>query len=80
MANTRFQHKRSSISNVVPTTADIATGELGLNLADRKLFTSNGSVVFELGSNLTNLSVTSNLQVITLIANGTSGSNGNVLL
>jgi hypothetical protein len=80
MANTRFQHKRSSISNVVPTTADIATGELGLNLVDRKLFTSNGSVVFELGSNLTNLSVTSNLQVITLIANGTSGSDGDVLL
>ena len=57
MANTRFQHKRSSVSGVVPTTSDIATGELGINLADRRLFTSNGTAVFELGANLTSLAV-----------------------
>jgi hypothetical protein len=68
MANTRFQHKRSSISNVVPTTSDIAAGELGLNLADRRIFTSNGTAVFELGSNLASLSVSGNV-VITGSAN-----------
>ena len=57
MANTRFQLKRSVVSGVTPTTSDIATGELGVNLRDKKLFTSNGSAVFELGSNLTSLAV-----------------------
>lgn len=57
MANTRFQHKRSTVSGVVPTTSDIISGELGINLADRRLFTSNGTAVFELGSNLTSLAV-----------------------
>lgn len=57
MTNTRFQHKRSTVSGVTPTTSDIAAGELGLNLADRRVFTSNGSAVFELGSNLTSLAV-----------------------
>ncbi len=79
MANTRFQHKRSLVSGVTPTTSDIAAGELGLNLADRRIFTSNGSSVFELGSNLTNLSVTSNLTVNAVIANGSIGSNGQYL-
>jgi hypothetical protein len=68
MANTRFQHKRSTVSGVTPTTSDIAAGELGLNLADRRIFTSNGSAVFELGSNLTSLSVSGNA-VITGSAN-----------
>jgi hypothetical protein len=79
MANTRFQHKRSSISNVVPTTSDIAAGELGLNLTDRRIFTSNGTAVFELGSNLTNLSVSANLTVGAIIANGSIGAEGQVL-
>lgn len=57
MANNRIQHKRSTVSGVVPTTSDVLAGELGINLVDRKLYTSNGSTVFELGSNLTSLSV-----------------------
>lgn len=71
---TRFQTKRSSVSGVVPTTGDITSGELAVNLADRRLFTSNGSAVFELGSNLTNLSVTANL-VATRISLGNSTVN-----
>jgi hypothetical protein len=65
MANTRFQHKRSTTSGVVPTTSDIAAGELGLNLADRRIFTSNGSAVFELGANLTNLAVSGTVNAAT---------------
>jgi hypothetical protein len=64
MANTRFQHKRSTVSGVTPTTGDIAAGELGLNLADRRIFTSNGTAVFELGSNLASLSVSGNAVII----------------
>ena len=55
--STRFQVKRSTVSGVTPTTGDIAAGELAVNLPDRKLFTSNGSAISELGSNLTSLSV-----------------------
>lgn len=92
MASTRFQLKRSTISGVIPTTSDIAAGELGLNLADRKIFTSNGSVISELGANLTNHTVSANLTVgngtlgnliflanTRITANGTIGSNGQVL-
>jgi hypothetical protein len=59
---TRFQLKRSTVSGVIPTTIDIANGELAINLPDRKLFTSNGSSVYEVGSNLTNLAVTGKCQ------------------
>lgn len=54
---TRYQLKRSTVSGVAPTTGDIQPGELAVNLADRKLFTANSTSVFELGSNLTSLSV-----------------------
>jgi hypothetical protein len=90
MANTRFQHKRSTTSGVVPTTSDIAAGELGLNLADRRIFTSNGSAVFELGSNLTSLAVSGNVTIGStgdvvftpgagIFANGSVGTAGQVL-
>ena len=79
MANTRFQHKRSTVSGVSPTTSDIATAELAINIADRKLFTSNGTSVFELGSNLVNLSVTGNATINAIVANGSLGSAGQVL-
>lgn len=79
MANTRFQHKRSTVSGVSPTTSDIATAELAINIADRKLFTSNGTNIFELGSNLVNLSVTGNATINAIVANGSLGSAGQVL-
>jgi hypothetical protein len=90
MANTRFQHKRSTVSGVTPTTSDIAAGELGLNLADRRIFTSNGSAVFELGSNLTSLAVSGNVTIGStgdvvftpgagIFANGSVGTAGQVL-
>ena len=73
MAN-KFQVKRTTVSTRTPNTTNAANtqyidaGELALNLADKKLFSSNGSVSFEVGSNLTNLSVqsaviTANLEV-----------------
>ena len=44
--------KRSSVQGKAPTTGNLETGELALNLRDQKLFSSNGTVVFEVGSNV----------------------------
>lgn len=68
---TKFKVKRSTVSGVTPTTGDIDTAELAINLPDRKLFTSNGTAVYELGSNLTNLSVSANLTI---------GASGDIVL
>lgn len=89
---TKFQIKRSNVSGVVPTTGDISSGELAVNLADKKLFTANTTAVFELGSNLTSLAVgnttsqfIANTTSITIsagqsvIANNSAGAAGQIL-
>jgi len=38
--------KRSSVAAKVPTTVDIATGELAINTKDKKIYSSNGTAVF----------------------------------
>ena len=49
MANI-IQHKRSSVAGNAPTAAQIEVGELAINLADRKLFTKDGTnTIIELG-------------------------------
>jgi hypothetical protein len=68
MANTVFQLRRNSTSGVRPTTSSIQSGELAINLTDGKVFSTNGSVIFEVGANLTNQNVTGNLS---LSVNGT---------
>lgn len=81
----KIQIKRTSISGRTPNTttsangAFIDAGELALNLTDGKMFSSNGSVFFEIGANVTNLNVTSNANITRLVANGTTGSNGQTL-
>lgn len=49
--------KRSSVQGKRPTTSDIVGGELALNTRDGKLFSSDGTAVFEIGANLHSLSV-----------------------
>lgn len=73
--------KRSSVQGKAPTTSNLETGELALNLRDQKLFSSNGSVVFEIGSNTTS----SHIGTLT-VGNSTpftfptsDGTNGQVL-
>jgi len=84
MAN-KFQTKRTTISGRTPNTTNsgnthyIDAGELALNLTDGKMFSSNGSVYFEVGANVQNLSVTGNATIKAIIANGSIGSNGNIL-
>ena len=48
MANTTLQLKRSSVAGKTPTTGQIDTGELALNITDQKLYSSNGTGVFQL--------------------------------
>jgi hypothetical protein len=65
MAN-KFQIKRTSVTGRTPNTTNVANtayldaGELAVNLTDGKLFSSNGTLPFEVGANLVNLSVTGN--------------------
>lgn len=51
--------KRTAVSGRVPNTSVLSTGELALNMTDGILYGTNGSVVFEVGANLTSLSVNS---------------------
>jgi len=63
MAN-KLQVKRTTVSGRTPNTTNsgnthfIDTGELALNLTDGKMFSSNGTVYFEVGANLANQIVT----------------------
>lgn len=64
MANNKFQLKRTSVTGRTPNTTNssntsfIDAGELAVNLTDKKLYSSDGSAYFEVGANLTSLSVT----------------------
>lgn len=84
MAN-KIQAKRTSVSGRTPNTTNssngsyIDAGEFAVNLADQKLFTSNGTVAFEVGSNLSSLSVTGTTQLKAISANGSLGGAGQVL-
>lgn len=49
--------KRSSVQGKSPTTSNIETGELALNVRDGKLFSTDGTSVFEVGANLHSLNV-----------------------
>lgn len=76
---TTFQLKRSSVAGKEPTTSTISIGELGINLTDKKLYSSDGSNIFEPAANVTNLNVTSNATIGAIIANGSIGTAEQVL-
>lgn len=95
MPKSRIAHKRTSTSGLLPNTTNssnaayIAAGELAVNLSDRKIVSSTGSVPFEVGANLTSLyvgsgEITANathlkLGSAALFANGSNGTSGQVL-
>lgn len=68
MANTVFKLRRSSVSGKWPNTSTLAIGELAINLTDRKLFSTDGSHVFEIGSNVGSIS-TGNLNSNSIYVN-----------
>ena len=88
MAN-KFQVKRTTVSGRTPNTTNsgnsqyIDTGELALNLTDGKMFSSNGTVQFEVGANVSILHVTNEVQIdndvhLSFRANGFPGSDNRV--
>jgi hypothetical protein len=79
MANTVFKIRRSSVAGKVPTTTDISIGELGINLTDRILYSSDGTNIWSIGSNNLNISVTGNATINAIIANGSLGTSAQVL-
>lgn len=60
---TTFQVKRSSVAGKVPNTSTLSIGELGLNLTDQIIYSSNGTGVFELGANVTNQTIKTSLLI-----------------
>lgn len=56
MAST-IRIKRSSVAGKTPNTSILSTGEIALNFADKRMFTSNGSSILEVGTNPSILSI-----------------------
>lgn len=85
MANNTIQVKRTSTTGRTPNTTSsantqyIEAGELALNMADGILYSSNGSTLITIGSNLVNQSVTGTLTVKSISSNGSLGTSGQVL-
>lgn len=75
MANTTIQLKRSSVAGKQPNTSTLSIGELALNLTDKKLYSSDGSNIFEPAANVSTINITGGLR-----ANGSLGSNGQILI
>lgn len=78
MANI-IKPKRSNTAAKVPTTSDLASGELGVNMADKKTYINNGTQVVQIGagelSGLGDVSITTPINGQSLIYNGTSWVN-----
>lgn len=74
MANTTIQLKRSSVAGKTPNTSTLSTGELAINLTDKKLYSSDGTNIFEPAGNVTNINITGGIK-----ANGSFGTNGYTL-
>ena len=49
--------KRSSVQGKAPQVADLQSGELALNTRDGKLFSSDGSSIFEVGANTSSATI-----------------------
>ena len=45
--------KRSTTASSVPTTSDLADGEVAVNTADRKLYVRSGASIIEVANNTT---------------------------
>jgi len=80
MANNLIKIKRTAVSGRAANTVTLPNaGELALNMTDGILYSTNGSNVFEIGANNTNVNITNTLTVSSISANGGLGTNGQVL-
>jgi len=73
MAST-IRIKRSSVSGKLPNTSNLSTGELALNLSDGRLFSSDGSSIFEVGANVASLTINGAVTLPT-----SAGSNNQIM-
>ena len=79
-SNTVVQVKRTAISGRPANTTTISNpGELALNMTDGILYSTNGSIIFEIGANNTNVRVSNTLTVKAISANSSVGAEGEVL-
>jgi hypothetical protein len=71
--------KRSNSAGVVPTTGNLTSGELGVNMADKKIYINNGTSVVQVGagnlSGLGDVTLTSPTNGQSLSYNGTAWVN-----
>ena len=56
MAST-IKLKRSAVTNNAPNTSQLETGELAINTTDGIMYSANGTAVFEVGANVSSLTV-----------------------
>lgn len=69
----RIRIRRTATAGKVPTTLDLQEGELGLNTIDKKLYSSDGTSVFEIGNTIKSYS-NFNTDITSLISGTTSGN------
>lgn len=70
MANNLIQIKRTSVPGRAANTTTLPNaGELALNMTDGIMYSTNGSVVFEIGANNTNSNISGNLTANGVLAN-----------
>ena len=75
-ANTTFRLKRSSVAGKTPTTVTLSTGELALNLTDKKLYSSDGSNIFEPAGNVSSLYIGNSVSYIAANSTNIVANNG----
>ena len=86
MANNTFQVRRTAVAGRQPNTTSSANsqyinaGELGLNMTDGILYSSNGTALIEIGANNTNQNVSNTLTTYALKAGGSLGTAGQILV
>jgi hypothetical protein len=78
MANT-IKPKRSNTASKVPNTSELVSGELGVNMADKKIYINNGTAVVQVGAGLLSalgdVTITSPTNGQSLSYNGTAWVN-----
>ena len=70
--------KRSTTADNVPTTSDLVDGEVGINLADKKIYVNNGGTIVEVAN--ADGSAGNAGSFTTLTASGATTLNGDVTL
>jgi len=68
--STRIKLKRSTTAAVVPTTSNLADGEVAVNIADRKIYVRNGANIVEVANQKPNTGEVTTTMLATDITNG----------